>query len=191
VLLVDDDPKTLAQLGRRLRREGYEVWPSPSFDRALATFKAGQVDAVIADWDLDPRTKKKGDALFDAIRRRDWEVPLILVSGKLGQEHEKADTLDRVMDCGAVQFVARGEGYDEIVRSLRELLARRDVALTELIRRLRATHGTIPTSSGRAGSAQVLKELLRDTRWKRGTLSPLAKEFAEWELERFAKARHS
>jgi hypothetical protein len=150
------------------------------------------VDAVIADWNLDPRAKKKGDALFDAIRRRDWEVPLILVSGKLEEEHEKAQTLDRVMDCGAVQFVERGDGaYDEIVRSLRELLARRDVALTEMIRRLRATRGTIPTSSGRAGSERVLQELLRDPRWKQGTLSQLAKEFAEWEVEKLAKARRS
>jgi DNA-binding NtrC family response regulator len=189
VLLVDDDALTRSQLSRRLEREGFKVRSCPSFDEALAIFRAGQMDAVIADWDLEHDTRKRGDALFEEIRKRDWEVPLVLVSGKLDEANQKATTLDHLLDCGAVQFVERGESYDPIVKALWELLARRDVALSGLLRKIRRMKATVATTSGRIGSEEVLKSLLDDMRWKGGTLSPLAKEFAQWELEKRKKGR--
>jgi DNA-binding response OmpR family regulator len=187
VLLVDDDKRTSTLLARRLRTLRFEVHQADSFDSAIECFNAGFVDIVIADWDLEADHKKRGDALFEALRSRDWEVPLVLVSGKMTLDKERASTLAHVLQCGSAAFVERGQGFDKIIAAARDLLSRRDVALTGVIHKLRSTSASIPTTDGRLTSKKILADLLTDKDWKDGTLGPLAKEFAEWETSRLRR----
>lgn len=190
VLLVEDDPATRKKLERRLKKSGFDVKPTASYAEAFAAFKAGFFDVVIADWDLDPDSKKKGDALFQALRKRDWEVPLILVSGKLTEEWKRARTLQEVISLGPARFVEAGEGYEPILEAVRELLARRDLLIRNIVDRLRRAqaHGdVVETTAGSRTPEQILADLLKVSAWKDKTLSPIAEDFAKWELTRRRK----
>ena len=192
VLLVEDDPRTRKALARALERSGFRVRSTKNYERATAVFRAGFIDVVVADWDLAANPNKKGDALFAELRKRDWEVPLVLVSGKLHEANQRAKTLQRILEFGPVRFVERGQGmgYKPVLHAIRELLSQRDVLVTQLIAKLREAdaHGaSIETSGGRLTAGQLLSKLLSDSTWKQTTLLRLAEEFAEWGKPKLTK----
>src|SRR5262245_40393922 len=131
VLVVDDDPSAGRALARVFERKGFLVDTVESYEQGLEAFHAGFFDLVIADWDLAAEPERKGDALFCALRERDWEVPMILLSGQLpvAGAGERAETLQSIMNYGAVKFVERGQGYDRVIKEAQDLLRRRDTAL--------------------------------------------------------------
>jgi DNA-binding NtrC family response regulator len=189
VLVVDDDKNAGVALSRALRRNRFDVETTESFETGLAAFHAGFFDLVIADWDLAAEPQRKGDALFGAVRLRDWEVPMILLSGQLPEASptQQAETLQTILNYGSVRFVERGHGYDPVIKAARDLLQRRDIALVTLIGQLRATKDRLPTSSGYATNEKILQLLLRNVRAKAGTIGALAEEFAEWEEGRLRR----
>jgi hypothetical protein len=179
-------------LGRALERSGLRVRRTKNYERATAAFRAGFIDVVVADWDLAANPNKKGDALFAELRKRDWEVPLVLVSGKLHEANQRAKTLQRIIEFGPVRFVERGQGmgYKPVLHAIRELLSQRDVLVTQLIAKLREAdaHGaSIETSGGRLTAGQLLSKLLSDSTWKQTTLLRLAEDFAEWGKPKLTK----
>lgn len=189
VLLVDDEKLTIKILGRKLRTLGYKVIACETYAQALSAFRSGFIDIVVADWDLAKDDKKKGDALFRAIRERDWEVPLVLVSGKLHEDSAKAATFANVLNFGSATFVERGTaiGYEKIVQAMRRLLERRDIVLSEMIHKLRSSQIKVRTTSGVVDSSKLLSRMLSRSSWKQGTLLSIAKAFAKWELEQSKK----
>lgn len=81
VLLVDDDPETLAAWAICCAQQGYEVQSATDGGHALALLDATQIDIVVADWRMP---KMSGSALCQAIRNHPAlaDTLFILVSGE-------------------------------------------------------------------------------------------------------------
>jgi PAS domain S-box-containing protein len=117
VLIVDDE-EPLARLATRTLEElGYVPTAFTSSSAALAAFRADpqRFDAVITDERMPVMT---GSALIDALRAIRRDLPILLISGFVGD---------------AVASRARGAGADEV---LKKPLSERDLA-TSLARLLR------------------------------------------------------
>jgi len=99
ILIVDDDPNTLAQLSRAFRLEGMEAAVADSADRALARLREEPFDAVVSDVVM-PGTS--GLELLEAIRRERAEVPVVLISGQATIEMAV-----RATRSGAVDFLEK------------------------------------------------------------------------------------
>ena len=79
ILIVDDDPGTLASLSRAFALEGYEATTAPSAARALERLLAGPVDAILSDVVMPGIN---GLELLARLREQAPGVPVILMSGQ-------------------------------------------------------------------------------------------------------------
>ena len=114
ILIIDDDPGTLASLARAFALEGYEAVTADSPRAALARLDEGRVDAVLSDVVMP---EMNGLALLEAIRGRDPQIPVILMSGQATLEMAvKATRL------GALDFVEKPVGLERLLLTLRNAL---------------------------------------------------------------------
>jgi len=81
VLVVDDEEALVAVTSEALRNIGYEPVACSHAEAALAAFASGRVDAVIAD---EVMPGMSGTQLAHALRRRQADLPIVLVSGYTG-----------------------------------------------------------------------------------------------------------
>ncbi|KAG0185757.1 hypothetical protein DFQ28_008829 [Apophysomyces sp. BC1034] len=81
VLLVDDDPETLAAWDICCMQQGYGVQTARDGEHALALLDATKADIVVADWRMP---KMSGSALCQAVRNNPVlaDTLFILVSGE-------------------------------------------------------------------------------------------------------------
>jgi DNA-binding NtrC family response regulator len=114
ILIIDDDPGTLSSLARAFALEGYDAVTADSPKAALARLDEGRVDAVLSDVVMP---EMNGLALLEAIRGRDPQIPVILMSGQATLEMAvKATRL------GALDFVDKPVGLDRLFLTLRNAL---------------------------------------------------------------------
>jgi hypothetical protein len=108
------------------------------------------------------------------------------VSGKLGEDTERAKVLEHLLKSGSARFVRRGnEGIKEACESAEDLIERRDLALLKVILSMRdaAVSGAkIHTSSGE----QPVQELLETVVSK-----PPASHDAQRPIARLAATRET
>ncbi len=85
LMLVDDDPKVLAYLKKRLMRKGYEVEAFTDAQEALDAFyhTADHWDVVIADYTMP---KYKGTTLARKIKKSRPDLPVLLITGLVEKE---------------------------------------------------------------------------------------------------------
>ena len=114
ILIVDDDPGTLASLSRAFALEGYEAFTAPSAARALERLLAGPVDAILSDVVM-PGTD--GLELLARLREQAPGVPVILMSGQA-----TLDTAVKATRLGALDFVEKPVGLDRLLLTLRNAL---------------------------------------------------------------------
>jgi len=114
ILIVDDDPGTLASLSRAFALEGYEALTAPSAARALERLQAGPVDAILSDLVMPGMD---GLELLDRLREQAPGVPVILMSGQATVE-----TAVRATRLGALDFVEKPVGLDRLLLTLRNAL---------------------------------------------------------------------
>ena len=99
VLIVDDDPNTLAQLARAFRMEGLEAVVAESAETALQRLRENGVDAVVSDVVM-PGTS--GLELLEAIRRERPDLPVVMISGQATIE-----IAVRATRSGAIDFLEK------------------------------------------------------------------------------------
>jgi len=99
VLIVDDDPNTLAQLSRAFRMEGLEAVVADSAEKALQRLRENHLDAVVSDVVM-PGTS--GLELLEAIRRERPDLPVVMISGQATIEMAV-----RATRSGAVDFLEK------------------------------------------------------------------------------------
>jgi len=114
ILIVDDDPGTLASLSRAFALEGYEASTAPSAARALERLQAGPVDAILSDLVMPGMD---GLDLLARLREQAPGVPVILMSGQATVE-----TAVRATRLGALDFVEKPVGLDRLLLTLRNAL---------------------------------------------------------------------
>src|SRR5260221_1788144 len=99
ILIVDDDPGTLASLARAFALEGYEAIPVPSAARAVERLQAGPVDAILSDVVMPGMD---GIELLGRLREVAPGVPVILMSGQA-----TVDLAVKATKLGALDFVEK------------------------------------------------------------------------------------
>jgi len=114
VLIVDDDPGTLASLSRAFALEGYTALTAPSARTALERLASERVDAVLSDVVMP---EIDGLEFLAELRRRAPDVPVVLMSGQA-----TVDTAVRATRLGALDFVEKPVGLDRLFLTLRNAL---------------------------------------------------------------------
>ena len=114
ILIVDDDPGTLASLSRAFALEGYTALTAPSGARALERLDEEPVDAILSDVVMP---EMDGLAFLSAVREKAPQVPVVLMSGQATLETAVAATR-----LGALDFVEKPVGLDRLLLTLKNAL---------------------------------------------------------------------
>ena len=163
-IVLDDNAKARKMTARRLRGRGFEVIECSHPTEFFTVWKPGTADVIIADWQLSHDATEQGDEVLATVRQRDWDVPFVLVSGKLGEDTERVRVLEHLLSSGSARFVKRGnEGIRKACDSAEDLIERRDLALLKIILSMRQaalTGAVIQTSSGEQSVESILEEIV-------------------------------
>jgi DNA-binding NtrC family response regulator len=114
ILIVDDDPGTLASLSRAFAMEGYTALTASSAARGLERLAAEPVDAILSDVVMPGMD---GLEFLSRVRESAPDVPVILMSGQA-----TLDTAVRATRMGALDFVEKPVGLDRLLLTLRNAL---------------------------------------------------------------------
>lgn len=115
VLVIDDDEVLLNVVGRALRAAGYQVLSATSAEEGLERFAALKPDCAVVDVYLPGLD---GFAFVERARLIAPEVPMLMLSGLEGVEHER-----RAMKVGARQFLPKAIDVRDLERHIREAIA--------------------------------------------------------------------
>jgi len=161
-LVLDDNGRALEMTARRLRSRGFDVIECRTRADFEAAWDPGMFDVLVADWQL--AADYHGDAVLQAVRERDWDVPFVLVSGRLGDDAKRSPVLATLLQSGNARFVVRGDsGIRLVCEAAEDLIERRDHALLKVILALRPAARKelgITTSSGRRSVRALLADIL-------------------------------
>jgi CheY-like chemotaxis protein len=114
ILVADDAPAVLDVLDDVLTLEGHEVVRATTGSEALRRFQESSPDLAILDIimpDMD------GLVVLDAIRRADQDLPVILITGLVGEGLGK-----KVERYHSVSFFEKGSGLDRFVELVNKTL---------------------------------------------------------------------
>jgi CheY-like chemotaxis protein len=114
ILVADDAPAVLEVLDDVLALEGHEVLRATSGQEAVRKFEECSPELVVLDImmpDMD------GLVVLDAIRRTDGDVPVILMTGLVGDPLARKVAHER-----AVSFFEKGSGLDCFLQVVNETL---------------------------------------------------------------------
>jgi DNA-binding NtrC family response regulator len=114
ILIVDDDPGTLASLSRAFALEGYTTVTASSAARALERLAEEPVDAVLSDVVMP---EMDGLTFLGRLKERAPDTPVILMSGQA-----TVDTAVKATRLGALDFVEKPVGLDRLLLTLRNAL---------------------------------------------------------------------
>ncbi|HEY5933931.1 MAG TPA: response regulator [Kofleriaceae bacterium] len=116
ILVVDDDPDTLALFGSAFEKLGADVRRAASAEAAVAAFADGwRADAVLCDLHLPGRD---GYALREDIRRIAGEVPVIAISGS----HPTIER-ERALAAGFAHYFSKPTKLKELLESTLDVIA--------------------------------------------------------------------
>ena len=181
-IVLDDSAHARAVTARRLSRKGFSVVKCRNAVEFRDTWTPGTADVIISDWELSHNPDDHGDSVLTWVRQRDWDVPFVLISGKLDEAEDRAQVLQGLIDGGGAGFVARGENAIQKACDMAEdLIERRDLALLKMVLALRAgaqADESIATSSGPVHARELLEELVSTPPDSRNAIRPIADAYA-------------
>jgi two-component system nitrogen regulation response regulator NtrX len=146
LLIVDDDPNTLASLSRAFRMAGHEATVCDNAARALDLLREEKFDLILSDVVMPGRS---GLELLEDLKKAGLKTPIILISGQANIEMAvKATKL------GALDFLEKPLSTDKLLVTIDNALklTRLEHENRELRRRL-GKHELI-------GSGPAMKKLL-------------------------------
>ena len=175
LLLIDDDPNTLASLSRAFRLAGYEATVCDSAVRALELIRAERFDVIFSDVVMPG---KDGISLLEDLKAAGTTTPVVMISGQASVE-----IAVRATRLGAVDFlekplsterllvtaenVLRLRRLEEENRDLRRRLGKHDVIWSgPVMERLLAQVERVAASESRVaiqGETGTGKELIART----------------------------
>ncbi len=114
LLLVDDDPSTLASLSRAFRLAGHEATVCDNAPRALELLRAQAFDLILSDVVMPG---KSGIELLEDLKQAGVNTPIVLVSGQANVEMAvKATKL------GALDFLEKPLSTDKLLVTVENAL---------------------------------------------------------------------
>jgi len=108
ILVADDDDASRAFLARGLRSVGYDVVLAGDGREAVALVERSPVDAIVTDISMPQMT---GIQLLRAIRGRDPDVPVVLVTGS-----PDVESAIQAVKLGALLYLTKPVDLDELKR---------------------------------------------------------------------------
>jgi two-component system, NtrC family, nitrogen regulation response regulator NtrX len=148
LLLVDDDPNTLASLSRAFRMAGHEVTVCDNAARALETLRSESFDLVFSDVVMPGKT---GLDLLEEMKSLGIKTPIIMISGQANIEMAV-----RATKLGALDFLEKPLSTDKLLLTIENALrlTRLESENQELRRRI-GKHELV-------GAGAVMKKLLSE-----------------------------
>ena len=114
LLLIDDDPNTLASLSRAFRLAGYEAAVCDSAVRALELIRAERFDAIFSDVVMPG---KDGISLLEDLKAAGVTTPVVMISGQANVE-----TAVRATRLGAVDFLEKPLSTEKLLVTIENVL---------------------------------------------------------------------
>ena len=146
LLIVDDDPNTLASLSRAFRLAGHEATVCDNAGRALELLRNDNFDLILSDVVMPG---KSGLELLEDLKAAGSKTPIVLISGQANIEMAV-----RATKLGALDFLEKPLSTDKLLVTVDNALrlSRLEVENRELRQRL-GKHEL-------AGSGPAMKQLL-------------------------------
>ncbi len=107
LLIVDDDPNTLASLSRAFRLSGHEATVCDNATRALELAKTGSFDLILSDVVMPG---KDGLVFLEEFKALELPTPVVMMSG---QAH--IEMAVRATRLGAVDFLEKPLSTDKLL----------------------------------------------------------------------------
>ena len=114
LLLIDDDPNTLASLSRAFRLAGYEATVCDSAARALELIRAERFDVIFSDVVMPG---KDGISLLEDLKAAGVTTPVVMISGQASVE-----TAVRATRLGAVDFLEKPLSTEKLLVTIENVL---------------------------------------------------------------------
>ena len=114
LLLIDDDPNTLASLSRAFRLAGYEATVCDSAARALELIRADHFDMIFSDVVMPG---KDGISLLEDLKAAGVTTPVVMISGQASVE-----TAVRATRLGAVDFLEKPISTEKLLVTIENVL---------------------------------------------------------------------
>src|SRR5580692_1797191 len=114
LLLIDDDPNTLASLSRAFRLAGYEATVCDNATHALELIRAQHFDLIFSDVVMPG---KDGISLLEDLRAARVTTPVVMISGQANVE-----TAVRATRLGAVDFLEKPLSTDKLLVTIENVL---------------------------------------------------------------------
>jgi DNA-binding NtrC family response regulator len=114
LLIVDDDPNTLASLSRAFRLAGHEATVCDNAGRALDLIKAQRFDMILSDVVMPG---KDGLALLEDLKTLGVSVPVVMISGQASVEMAV-----RATRLGAADFLEKPLSTDKLLLTVENTL---------------------------------------------------------------------
>jgi two-component system nitrogen regulation response regulator NtrX len=172
VLIVDDDPSTLASISRTFRLAGHDAAVCDNAPRASALLRAERFDIVFSDVVMPG---KDGLAMLGELREMGVTTPVVMMSGQA-----TVDMAVRATRLGAVDFLEKPVSADKLLltldnalklvrleeenKALRRRVGRHEIVWkSEAMRRVMAQVGRVAPTASRVcilGETGTGKELV-------------------------------
>jgi two-component system, NtrC family, nitrogen regulation response regulator NtrX len=151
LLLVDDDPNTLASLSRAFRMAGHEVTICDNAGRAVELLRSEPFDLVFSDVVMPGKT---GLDLLEEMKSSGIKTPIIMISGQANIEMAV-----RATKLGALDFLEKPLSTDKLLLTIENALrlTRLENENQELRRRL----GKHELVGGGAAMKKLMSEIER------------------------------
>jgi two-component system, NtrC family, nitrogen regulation response regulator NtrX len=114
LLIVDDDPNTLASLSRAFRLAGHEATVCDNAARALDLLRAEKFDLILSDVVMPGRT---GLELLQDLKNAGVKTPIVLISGQANIEMAVQAT-----KLGALDFLEKPLSTDKLLLTVENAL---------------------------------------------------------------------
>ena len=114
VLVVDDDPNTLASLARAFRLAGHEATVCDNATRALEIAKSERIDLILSDVVMPG---KDGIAFLEDLKAAGITIPTVMMSGQANIEMAV-----RATRLGAVDFLEKPISTDKLLLTIENCL---------------------------------------------------------------------
>ena len=119
LLLIDDDPNTLASLARAFRLAGYEATVCDNATRGLEMIRAEQYDVIFSDVVMPG---KDGISLLEDLKAAGVTTPVVMISGQASVE-----IAVRATKLGAVDFLEKPLSTEKLVVTTENVLRMRQL----------------------------------------------------------------
>ena len=114
LLLVDDDPNTLASLSRAFRLAGHEATVCDNASRAVELLKTESFDVILSDVVMPG---KSGLELLEELKKNGVRTPIVLISGQANIEMAV-----RATKLGALDFLEKPLSTDKLLLTVENAL---------------------------------------------------------------------